>query len=106
MPQYVHISCARVSSVTPLRVSTKHTHRFRISRFKYDPVPGVDGALVTFKLIPLSKRLLLPGGEGGERKFMQLVYRGFDQRRKMLRNSLQPAFTPPQVRIVCDLVCG
>eukprot|EP00983_Pelagomonas_calceolata_P091605 1157567-Pelagomonas_calceolata.AAC.2 len=29
---------------------------------------------------------------------MQLVYRGFDQRRKMLRNSLQPAYTPVEVR--------
>ncbi len=31
--------------------------RFRISRFKYDPVPGVDGALVTFKLLPPAQRL-------------------------------------------------
>jgi len=31
--------------------------RFRISRFKYDPVPGVDGALVTFKLLPPAHRL-------------------------------------------------
>ncbi|KAF5832477.1 S-adenosyl-L-methionine-dependent methyltransferase [Dunaliella salina] len=72
-------------------------YRFRISRFKYDPVPGVDGALVTFRLRPSSQRLQLPGGQGGERKFMQLVYRGFDQRRKMLRNSLQPAYTPAEV---------
>ena len=31
--------------------------RFRISRFKYEPVPGVDGALVTFRLKPPSHRV-------------------------------------------------
>ena len=50
---------ARMHNHTQTRAHTHtHTHyRFRISRFKYDPVPGVDGALVTFKLLPPSKRL-------------------------------------------------
>lgn len=51
------------ASSPPLQVSRSNpspvslvAHRFRISRFKYDPVPGVDGALVTFKLLPPPQR--------------------------------------------------
>jgi len=44
----------------------------RIPKEKYFPVPGVDGALVTFKLLPPSKRLSVPG----ERGFIVLVGAG------------------------------
>jgi len=62
-------------------------------------VPGSKRASLPCASCLLSTPALqLPGGVGGERMFMQLIYRGFDQRRKMLRNSLQPAYTPPEVR--------
>jgi hypothetical protein len=40
-----------------------------IPKEKYFPVPGVDGALVTFKLLPPSKRVQAQG----ERGFVSLV---------------------------------
>lgn len=36
----------------------------RIPKEKYYPVPGVDGALVTFKLLPHSRRLQVQGEKG------------------------------------------
>lgn len=42
-------------------LTSRCAHRFIISRFKYDPVPGVDGALVTFELIPPSQRKAVRG---------------------------------------------
>jgi hypothetical protein len=41
----------------------------RIPKEKYFPVPGVDGALVTFKLLPPGKRLKVPD----ERGFISMV---------------------------------
>jgi 16S rRNA A1518/A1519 N6-dimethyltransferase RsmA/KsgA/DIM1 with predicted DNA glycosylase/AP lyase activity len=35
-----------------------------IPKEKYFPVPGVDGALVTFKLLPPSKRVQVQGEKG------------------------------------------
>lgn len=36
----------------------------RIPKEKYFPVPGVDGALVTFKLLPPAQRLQVPDERG------------------------------------------
>lgn len=36
----------------------------RIPKEKYFPVPGVDGALVTFKLLPPAQRLHVPDERG------------------------------------------
>eukprot|EP00775_Hariotina_reticulata_P010380 gene10380-10538_t len=72
---------------------SKPVYRFRIPKEKYFPVPGVDGALVTFKLLPPSKRVSVPG----ERGFVVLVNKAFSERRKMLRNTLQPLYTAKQV---------
>jgi hypothetical protein len=41
----------------------------RIPKEQYFPVPGVDGALVTFKLLPPGKRRPVPG----ERGFISMV---------------------------------
>lgn len=41
----------------------------RIPKEKYFPVPGVDGALVTFKLLPPAQRLQVPD----ERGFISMV---------------------------------
>ncbi|KAF8073058.1 celI [Scenedesmus sp. PABB004] len=60
-------------------------YRFRIPKEKYFPVPGVDGALVTFKLLPPARRVPV----ANERGFVALVNKGFSERRKMLRNTLQ-----------------
>lgn len=68
-------------------------YRLRIPRQKYFPVPGVDGALVTFKLIPPPKRRQV----STERGFHQLVNKAFSERRKMMRNSMQPLFSAQQV---------
>ncbi|GIL83214.1 hypothetical protein Vretimale_11273 [Volvox reticuliferus] len=68
-------------------------YRFRISRVKYDPVPGVDGALVTFSLLPPGARPAVPS----ERAFHALVVKAFSERRKKMRNSLQPLHSSNQV---------
>ncbi|GIL52847.1 hypothetical protein Vafri_8614 [Volvox africanus] len=71
----------------------KPRYRFRISRLKYDPVPGVDGALVTFSLLPPGARHAVPS----ERAFHALVVKAFSERRKKMRNSLQPLHSSNQV---------
>ncbi|GLI59942.1 hypothetical protein VaNZ11_001994 [Volvox africanus] len=71
----------------------KPRYRFRISRLKYDPVPGVDGALVTFSLLPPGARPAVPS----ERAFHALVVKAFSERRKKMRNSLQPLHSSNQV---------
>ncbi|EFJ52243.1 hypothetical protein VOLCADRAFT_103245 [Volvox carteri f. nagariensis] len=76
-------------------------YRFRISRLKYDPVPGVDGALVTFSLIPPSARPAVPS----ERAFHSLVVKAFSERRKKMRNSLQPLYGAEQVEAALS-ECG
>lgn len=68
-------------------------YRFLIPKEKYFPVPGVDGALVTFKLRPPGKRPPVPD----ERAFVSLVSKAFSERRKMLRNTLQPLYSPREV---------
>eukprot|EP00878_Enallax_costatus_P015782 GHUV01016538.1.p1 GENE.GHUV01016538.1~~GHUV01016538.1.p1 ORF type:complete len:339 (+),score=127.36 GHUV01016538.1:531-1547(+) len=72
---------------------SKPVYRFRIPKEKYYPVPGVDGALVTFKLIPAAKRLPV----ATERGFISMVNKAFSERRKMLRNNLQPTYSTQQV---------
>lgn len=67
--------------------------RLRIPRQKYFPVPGVDGALVTFRLTPPSKRREVPS----ERGFHAMVSKAFSERRKMMRNSMQPMYSSEQV---------
>eukprot|EP00198_Chlamydomonas_reinhardtii_P001874 XP_001691210.1 ribosomal RNA adenine methylase transferase [Chlamydomonas reinhardtii] len=69
-------------------------YRFRISRFKYDPVPGVDGALVTFALRPPGARLQVPS----EQALMELVDKAFSERRKKMRNSLSPLYSSEEFR--------
>ncbi len=49
--------CGLTSAPIPPRPYHPQRYRLRISRFKYDPVPGVDGALVTFSLRPPGQRL-------------------------------------------------
>jgi len=103
--------CSRMMSVAaafrnyPIRAHspTHPTHhhppplnRLRIPRQKYFPVPGVDGALVTFRLIPPAKRAVVPS----ERAFHSLVAKAFSERRKMMRNSMQPLYASQQVRAV------
>ncbi|GLC33506.1 hypothetical protein PLESTB_000082500 [Pleodorina starrii] len=76
-------------------------YRFRISRLKYDPVPGVDGALVTFSLLPPGSRPEVPS----ERGFHTLVSKAFSERRKKMRNSVQPLHTSDQVEAALA-ACG
>ncbi|KAG1671012.1 hypothetical protein FOA52_014256 [Chlamydomonas sp. UWO 241] len=76
-------------------------YRFLIKKEKYFPAPGVDGALVTFKLLPKSKRAPV----GSERGFLALVGKAFLERRKMMRNSVDPMYTPAQVEAALR-VCG
>ncbi|KAL6756203.1 S-adenosyl-L-methionine-dependent methyltransferase [Haematococcus lacustris] len=76
-----------------VQLYSKPKYRFKISRFKYSPAPGVDGALVTFQLLTPAQRPQVASDRG----FLALVARGFAGRRKMLRNNLQPAYSSQQV---------
>ena len=68
-------------------------YRLRIARTKYFPVPGVDGALVTFRLRGPGERQEVPS----ERGFNALVAKAFSERRKMMRNSMQPLYSSADV---------
>ena len=68
-------------------------YRFLIPKEKYFPVPGVDGALVSFQLRPPGSRPDVPS----ERAFVMLFNKAFSERRKMVRNSVQPLYPGPQV---------
>jgi 16S rRNA (adenine1518-N6/adenine1519-N6)-dimethyltransferase len=59
---------------------------FKIDRTKYIPAPKVHGAVVEFKLKSAEERVSVPD----ERAFLSLVKKSFLQRRKALRNALQP----------------
>lgn len=74
---------------------------FRVDRFKYTPVPKVDGAVVEFKLKTPAERLQVPS----EKDFISLVKRGFLQRRKMLSNSLRPLLEGEEIQ-ECLVSCG
>jgi ribosomal RNA small subunit methyltransferase A len=67
---------------------------FKIDRRKYIPMPKCHGAVVDFDLIPPDQRPPLPCAQD---EFFRFVKRGFLQRRKALRNSLQPSFESTQV---------
>lgn len=73
----------------------------RIDRFKYTPVPKVDGAVVEVLLKPPSERMAVPS----EKDFVALVKKGFLQRRKMLSNSLRPILQPDEIQ-QCLVSCG
>ena len=66
---------------------------FKIDRFKYTPVPKVDGALAEFRLKTTEQRISVPS----EKEFVSLVKRAFLQRRKMLTNSLQPLLNSSEI---------
>lgn len=66
---------------------------FKIDRFKYTPVPKVDGALAEFRLKTPEERISVPS----EKEFVSLVKRAFLQRRKMLTNSLQPLLNSSEI---------
>lgn len=69
---------------------SKPQYLFRIPRDRYYPPPGVDGAMVTFRLVPPHSRppLPFPPGEEAERLHAALVNAAFSERRKMMRNVL------------------
>lgn len=66
---------------------------FRVDRFKYTPVPKVDGAVVDFVLKPAHARAEVPS----EQLFLSIVKRAFLQRRKMLTNALQPLLSGTEI---------
>lgn len=72
---------------------SKPKYRFLIPKEKYFPVPGVDGALVTFALLPPARRLSVPT----ERGFISLFRKAFLSRRKMIRNNMHPLYSSKQV---------
>ncbi|GAX84853.1 hypothetical protein CEUSTIGMA_g12274.t1 [Chlamydomonas eustigma] len=72
---------------------SKPKYRFLIPKERYFPAPGVDGALVTFRLLPPLARPSVPS----ERGFIALVGKAFLERRKMMRNSVQPLYTSQQM---------
>lgn len=71
---------------------------FRIDKKKYHPVPKVDGALVEFKLLPPEDRIHVPN----EKKFIQLMKKAFSQKRKMMKNSMQPLVSGEDVASALD----
>lgn len=66
---------------------------FRVDRRKYFPRPTVDGAVVEFRLRDTPKRPKVPN----EEQFILLVKKAFLQRRKTLRNSLQPLASSSEI---------
>lgn len=74
---------------------SRPVYRFLIPKEKYYPEPGVDGALVTFRLFPPSARAPV----GSEKGFLALVGKAFLSRRKMMRNSVSPLYETAQVRV-------
>lgn len=68
-------------------------YKFQIDRRKYHPAPKVNGAVVDFALRPPQSRPAVPA----EKQFLQLLRKAFSQRRKVMRNSLQPLYDPVQV---------
>lgn len=66
---------------------------FKIDKRKYYPAPKVHGAVVRFTLRPQPQRPAVPE----EKAFLSLVKRSFLQRRKLLRNALQPMASGAQV---------
>lgn len=59
---------------------------FRVDRRKYHPAPKVDGAMVEFIFKKPEDRVRVPDEKG----FIRLMKQAFSQKRKMMRNSIQP----------------
>jgi 16S rRNA (adenine1518-N6/adenine1519-N6)-dimethyltransferase len=74
-----------------LRYYSRPRYLFRIDRNKYEPAPSVHGAVVEFELLAPGQRAAVPD----ERAFLRLVKHAFLQRRKTLRNALQPLVGGP-----------
>lgn len=72
---------------------SKPKYCMTISKEHYFPVPGVDGGLVTFALLAPEARIKV----ASERGFMKMITQAFSQRRKKMRNTLQPGFSGSQV---------
>eukprot|EP01026_Neomeris_dumetosa_P050267 TRINITY_DN4403_c0_g1_i3.p2 TRINITY_DN4403_c0_g1~~TRINITY_DN4403_c0_g1_i3.p2 ORF type:complete len:211 (-),score=16.51 TRINITY_DN4403_c0_g1_i3:416-1048(-) len=77
------------------RAMTVFTHHysqpkylFKISKEKYYPEPQVDGALVRFVLKTESERI----NQENEKRFLQFINLGFQQKRKTLKNSVKGIF--------------
>lgn len=88
-----HRSSFRPSLPGPINPGHVVYDSFLIPKERYYPPPGVDGALVTFRLLPPSARPAVPSEKG----FLALVGKAFLERRKMMRNSVQPLYTTQQV---------
>ena len=73
---------------------------FKIDRKKYVPSPKVHGAVVEFRLRKPEERLAVPD----ERTFISLVKKSFMQRRKALRNSLQPLVSSAEAVMALEAV--
>jgi ribosomal RNA small subunit methyltransferase A len=59
---------------------------FRVDRRKYHPAPKVDGAMVEFIFKKPEDRVKVPDEKG----FIRLMKQAFSQKRKMMKNSIQP----------------
>ena len=68
-------------------------YEFKISNQAFFPRPKCDCCLVTFRLRP---RDALPAAPSPE-FFQRVVNNSFLRRRKMLKNNLRPAYSPPEV---------
>jgi ribosomal RNA small subunit methyltransferase A len=73
---------------------------FKIDRKKYIPAPKVHGAVVEFNLKSAEERLSVPD----EREFLSLVKKSFLQRRKALRNALQPLVSSAEAVVALEAI--
>jgi len=76
-----------------LRYYCTPKYLFKIDRRKYVPSPKVHGAVIRLDLRPPQQRPEVPS----ETEFLKLVKKSFLQRRKVLRNALQPLVSAEQV---------
>lgn len=65
---------------------------FTIPKSEFSPVPDVNGMVVDFALHLPEDRVVSDAGS-----FLSLVRQAFSMKRKMLRNSLQPLYSLPQI---------
>lgn len=73
---------------------------FKIDRTKYIPAPKVHGAVVEFNLKSAEERVSVPD----ERAFLSLVKKSFLQRRKALRNALQPLVSSAEALVALEAI--
>jgi 16S rRNA (adenine1518-N6/adenine1519-N6)-dimethyltransferase len=79
---------------------SKPKYLFKIDRMKYIPAPKVHGAVVEFKLKSQEERISVPD----ERAFLSLVKKAFLQRRKALRNALQPLVSSAEAVVALEAI--